>query len=106
MRYIKYIRDYCIIYRKGYGLLKLEGYSDLNWGADLTDRKLIGFYIFILVGGLIFWVCKRNYSVCLLSIEAEYKVFISAVKEAVWDRRCFADIGYEQKEFIVVYCDN
>lgn len=106
MRYIKHTRDYCITYRKGHGLLKLEGYSDSNWGADPTDRKSIGSYIFILAGGPISWACKRNHSVCLSSTEAEYKALTSAAKEAVWDRRCLADIGHEQKEPTVVYCDN
>lgn len=106
MRYIKHTQDYRITYRKGDGLLKLEGFFDSDRGADPMDRRSLGSYIFLLAGGPFSWACKQNHSVCLSSTEAEYKALTSAAKEAVWDRRCLANIGHEQKEPTVVYCDN
>lgn len=51
MRYIKHTKDYRITYRRGDGLLRLEGFSDSDWGADPIDRKSLGSYIFLLAGG-------------------------------------------------------
>lgn len=52
------------------------------------------------------WTCKKNQSVCLSSIEAEYKAITSAAKEAVWDQRCLADMGQKQLEATELRCNN
>lgn len=96
MRYIKHTQQYRIAYRKRLGVLKLEGYSDSDWGAYQTDRRSVGAYVFNLAGGPVAWACKKNESICLSSTESEYKALTSAAKEAIWERRCLADVGHGQ----------
>lgn len=106
LRYIKQTQRYRIRYNRGKGDLELIGFSDNDWGADLVSRKSLGAYVFLLAGAPCSWTCKRNQSICLSSSEAEYKALTSAAKEAIWERRCLADIGQEQSKPTTLYCDN
>lgn len=97
--------DYKITYWKGQGVLELKGFSDSDWASEVNQKSL-GSYVFILAKGPITWACKRNQSICLSSTEVEYKALRSGAKEAIWIRRCLADIGHEQKNSTVINCDN
>ena len=61
----------------------LAGFSDSDWGRDRDDRKSIGAYIFIMGDGAITRKTKRQSSVALSSVKAEYMGMCQAAKEAV-----------------------
>ena len=62
----------------------LAGFTDSNWGGDHNNRKSIGAYIFCLGDAAVSWKTKKQNSVALSSVEAEYMAMCQAVKEAVW----------------------
>lgn len=106
VRYIKGTIDYAITYKREAKPLTLLGYSDSDWAADPISRRSMGAYVFKMASAPVSWSCKKNQSICLSSTEAEYKAISSAAREAIWCRRCFAEIGQKQKEPTILYCNN
>jgi len=54
LRYLKGTRDKGITYKKGCQI-KLEGYSDSDWGGDISSRKSTSGYLYKLAEGPISW---------------------------------------------------
>lgn len=106
LRYVKATRAYSVVYSRSQKPAVLVGYTDSDWAVDPISRKSVGAYLFMLAGGPVSWTCKKNQNICLSSTEAEYKAATSAAKEAVWDRRCLADMGQKQKQPTTLYRDN
>ena len=52
----------------------LAGFLDSDWGGDHNDCKLIGAYIFMMGDGAVTWKTKKQSSVALSSVKAEYTV--------------------------------
>ena len=52
--------------------MSLHGYCDANWGGDLTTRKSTTGYVFFIGDGAISWNSKRQPTVVLSTMEAEY----------------------------------
>ena len=87
LRYIKGTTDYVLCYQ-GSDLCMI-GYSDVDWGSDLDERKSTSGYAFLLNNGAITWSSKKQPCIALSTIEAEYVACLAAVQEAVWLRRFF-----------------
>eukprot|EP00253_Pinus_taeda_P002382 PITA_02382 len=64
----------------------LVGFTNYDWVGDLDDRKSTAGYVFTLGFGPITWACKKQSSISLSSVEAEYCDVIEASKEALWLR--------------------
>lgn len=86
----------------------LQGYTDADWQGDLDDRKSTSGYLFTLAGGAISWSSKKQDSVALSSMEAEYIAVSEAVKEAVWLKEFLwtLKIVESASKPVVVYCGN
>lgn len=65
--------------------INLTGYTDADWGSDITDRKSISGFIFVC-NGPISWSSKKQQTVALSSMEAEYMAVTHAAREAYWIR--------------------
>lgn len=89
-------------------LLMLQGYTDADWQGDLDDRKSTSGYLLTLAGGAISWSSKKQDSVALSSMEAEYIAASEAVKEAVWLKEFLSTLKIVESasNSVVVYCDN
>src|SRR5665213_2460535 len=84
----------------------LIGYSDANWGNDVSTRRSTTGYIFFLSGGAISWSSKRQATVALSSTEAEYMALTQATKEAIWLRSLLAELNYTQERPTTLFEDN
>lgn len=62
--------------------------------------------MFFYGGGPICWVSKRQDSVALSTLEAEYNALSLACQEAVWLRRLLKDLDELQPEATTIYEDN
>jgi len=60
------------------------GYVDADWAGDSHDRKSTTGYIFLMCGGPVSWISKKQLSVTLSSCEAEYTALSEAVKQAMY----------------------
>eukprot|EP00253_Pinus_taeda_P020882 PITA_20882 len=60
----------------------LVGFTDPDWASDHDDWNSTIGYVFTLGSGPITWSCKKQNSISLSSVEAEYHGAIEASKEA------------------------
>jgi hypothetical protein len=64
--------------------LELLGYTDSDWGGDITSRKSTTGYIFLLNNNIISWLSMLQKTVALSSCEAEYMAYKEAIKETIY----------------------
>jgi hypothetical protein len=51
-------------------------------------------FMFLLANAVISWSNKKQPTIVLLTIEAEYMVVSQAESEAIWIRRFFGELGF------------
>ncbi|KAF7841954.1 Retrovirus-related Pol polyprotein from transposon RE1 [Senna tora] len=83
LRYVKSTIDYVLLYKKG-GDCKLVGYCDADYAGDHDTRRSTTGYVFKLGDGAIPWCSKRQPTVSLSTIEAEYRAATIAAQESTW----------------------
>ncbi|XP_019091415.1 PREDICTED: uncharacterized protein LOC109128812 [Camelina sativa] len=105
LRYVQGTRDFGIQYKYG-GEQKLVGYVDSDYAGDVDDFKSTFEYVFMLGGGAVSWVSKKQPIVTLSTTEAEFVSVAYGACHAVWLRNIMAEIGSEQKEGTTMFCDN
>jgi hypothetical protein len=57
-------------------------------------RRSVGGFIFDVVGGLVSWSSKKQPTVTLLTLKAEYMAASNATKEAIWLHTLLGDLGF------------
>jgi hypothetical protein len=97
----------------GYGLryvldseVNLQGYIDSDWAGSAMDRKSTSRCCFILGSGMISWLSRKQTSVALSTVEAEYIVASVAIREAMWLRKLLAGFFDLELEPTLIYFDN
>ena len=85
---------------------RLEGYTDADWAGYKADRRWTLRSNFSLGNDAITWSNKKQPTIALLSIEAEYRDVAIAVCEVFWLKRMLKDLGVPIKGSILLYCDN
>lgn len=83
----------------------LVGYSDADWAGDLATRKSTTGFVFVY-GGVVSWASRRQSSVTLSSMEAEYYALSEACQETIWLRQLLNEFGERQQQPSVVKEDN
>src|SRR4030095_1925087 len=104
LRYLNGTRNFGIKFDGTKGL-KLEAYSDADWGAN-EDRKSISGQIFILAGGAVSWQSKKQPTVALSSTEAETMALLQAIKESLWIQRFLSELGRKAENQDLIKEDN
>ena len=78
------------------------GYYDADYAGDLDIRRSTNGYVFILQGGAITWMSKRQCIVAASITEAEYIAAAHATKEALWLRVLLTDLGIKVNTFMIM----
>ena len=91
LRYVATTREHGFVF--GTSLNTVVGYCDADYAGDLDTRRSTTGFVFILHGGAITWLSKRQPTVAASTTEAEYISAAQAVKEALWLRVLLADLG-------------
>ena len=86
-------------------LQTLEGFGDASH-ANEQGRKSRSGYCFILAGAAVSWYCKKQNVVALSSTEAEFIALSEAIKDALWYRHFFEELGWPLGTPVVVNQDN
>ena len=81
------------------------GFSDAAF-ANADDRRSISGYVYLSNGGAITWGSKKQTTIALSSMEAEYVALSEASREVIWLRHLYGELGYIQKEPILLLGDN
>ncbi len=106
-RYLKGSVDLGLEYKKNPSdETSLLGYSDADFGRDRDTRRSITGNVFLMSGGAISWISKRQAVVALSTAEAEYIALSSAVQEVLWLNKLLSDLGVKQSEPITLFEDN
>ena len=84
----------------------ITGFCDADWGSNIDDRRSITGYIFLFNGSAISWKSKKQPSVALSSVEAEYMSASQATREAVWLKRFLHELNIATDKPISIACDS
>ena len=106
-RIIKYVSgtyDYGLFYNKESNLF-LAGFFDSNWASNADDRKSTIGGCFYVGANLVAWMSKKQNSVSLSTVEAEYIAAGSCCSQLLWLKKLLSDYGISQ-DTMIVYCDN
>ena len=82
--------------------LQLHSYSNAAF-ADSVNKKSIFSYIYKLAGGLVLYKLSKQSILTTSTTEAEYVAMIYTVKEALWLRQLLTDLGYTEKDLLLIY---
>jgi hypothetical protein len=112
LRYIKGTKNYGITYRdqntRHVGPSDsnfIHGFADASF-ASIEDRRSISGYVYLSGGAAITWGSKRQTTIALSSTEAEYIALSEAARDAIWLRHLYGELGFIQKEPILLLGDN
>jgi len=109
LRYLKGTQHYSLTYGVGQPS-HFHGYTDSNWANDKGDRRSVCGYVFFLHGGAINWRARKQQSVALSSVEAEYVAAAEAARDAVHWRSFLSDLGCDDTLQLpgpsTIHCDN
>lgn len=105
LRYLKATINMGLEFKKGQGLT-LVGYSDSDWANEVTERRSMSGYVFLLEGTAITWSATRQKTIALSTVEAEYMSQCEAGREATWLRRFLKELGFDVNSPTIIHCDN
>ena len=104
LRYLKGTKEWTL--NLGGDIADIARFMDSDWGGDRDDRKSISAYVFRMGQGAILWKTKKQTSVALSSVEAEYMAMCQAAKEAVWLTGLLKDFGLDLRSPLILLSDN
>lgn len=84
----------------------LVAYSDADWAGDVSTRKSTTGCVIFFNGGAVNWISRKQNSVTLSSMEAEYCALSETCQELLWIRRLLKDFNEEQDHPTTVFEDN
>jgi hypothetical protein len=104
LRYLKYSPNIGLSYPKG-AQFELVGYSNSDYVGCKVDRKSTSGGCQLLRCSLVYWSSKKQNSVALSTVKAEYILAGSCCAQLLWMKQTLLDYGVKFKE-IPLLCDN
>jgi len=106
LRYLKATSHYGITYTKDGR--RLRAYTDSDWAGDIDDRRSCSGNVLMLSTGPISWKSRKQTSVALSTMEAEYAALSEVSREIIYIKRLLVHMGFEKyvTSPIDVFCDN
>ena len=115
LRYLRGTLDYGISYQGRPSIPKADvngvmvnliGFCDADWGHNLDDRRSVTGYLFKLCEGAISWQAKKQPTVALSSVEAEYMAATQVTKEAIWWNNLLSGLALKVPKPILIHSDS
>ena len=99
--YIKNTMDYGLTYYRD-STLSPVAYVDADYGGCRDTRRSTSGYVFIMAGGPVTWSSKRQTTVALSTVEAEYVAMSRCAQQMTWMQSWLgeANIKYDLPEVI------
>jgi hypothetical protein len=105
MRYLKGTLD-CGLSYYGDHDFRLSGYTNSDWVGSVSNRKSTSGCCFNLGSSMISWQSRRQSSISLNTVEAEYIVACSSSCEAIWLQNLLTGLFDLEMEATMILCDN
>jgi hypothetical protein len=105
MRYLKGTMDYGLSYDGDHDFT-LSGYTDADWAGSVNHRKITPGCCFSLGSTMISWQSRKQSSIALNTMEAEYIVACFASCEAIWLRNLLIGLFDLEMRGTMILCDN
>ena len=86
--------------------LTLMGFTDADWAGDRDDRHSTTGNLFMMSGGAVSWLSRKQPVVALSTTEAEYIALSLATQEATWLKRLLSDITTSPSRPVTINEDN
>lgn len=84
----------------------LQLFSDADWGTDTVDRRSISGYSAFFANGPISWSSRKQPTVALSTMEAEFMALARATCEAIWLRELGSELGLPATSPTSIKVDN
>jgi hypothetical protein len=81
--YIKNTIDYGLTYSREYDITP-TAYADADYGGCIDTRRSTSGYVFTMAGGAVTWSSKRQATVALSTVEAEYVAMSRCAQQMNW----------------------
>ena len=104
LRYLRGSTHHGLLFKRN-GSKAIIGYSDADWGGDVTDSKSTTSYLFQIGGTTITWQSKKQSCVALSTVEAEHVALAGAAQEAIWLRQLNQELT-GKTEPVTIHEDN
>ena len=105
LHYVQGTIDYGIHYATG-AQLDLRGFIVSNWAGYGNDRKSTLGFVFMIGYGPICSSSKKQASLALSLVEAEYQGAMNATIQVVWLHGILTEFGIQTSPTVDLYCDN
>ncbi|GKC13943.1 ribonuclease H-like domain-containing protein [Tanacetum coccineum] len=83
----------------------LVAYTDADWASCPTTRRSTFCYCVFLGDNLLSWSAKRQHTLFISSVEAEYRGVANVVAETAWLRNLLRELHTALLSVTLVYCD-
>lgn len=90
LRYVAGTAEYSLVF--GTSSANIIGYSDASYADDLDTRRSTSAFVFVMFGGAVSWMSKRQPTVAASTTEAEYIAAAQATREALWLKQLLVDL--------------
>ena len=94
--YIKSTIDYGLTYSRD-GDLSPMAFVDADYGGCRDTRKSTSGYVFTMAGGAVTWSSKRQATVALSTVEAEYVAMSRCAQQMVWMQSWLDEVTIEHE---------
>eukprot|EP00253_Pinus_taeda_P024424 PITA_24424 len=105
LRYIQGRIEHGLLYSQGNDI-RLSGFTDADWVGSSVDRKSTIGYCFNIGSGMTSWCSRKQKSMALSSVEAEYMAVSTSSCEAIWLRKLLVNLFRSRMDATRILCDN
>jgi histone deacetylase 1/2 len=107
-RIVKYIKHtlQCGIFYEAKSQLQVHGYTDVDWAGNVSNRRSTNAFMFSFGSGVVSWSSKKQPTLTLSNIEAEYRGVTIVACEVIWLQKLLFDLGLSMDAHVVMHCDN
>ena len=86
--------------------LNIDGYTDVDWAGNISNRKsTLGYFTFV-GGNLVTWRSKKQKVVALSSAKAEFRGMAKGLCELLWLKKLLTEIGFAPNFEMNLFYDN
>ena len=94
MGYIKNTLDYGLTYSRDSDLSPVA-FVDADYGGCKDTRRSTSGYVFMMAGGAVTWSSKRQATVALSTVEAEYVAMSRCAQQMIWMHSWLSEVAVE-----------